>query len=244
MDFQMGGNQPSQNTKMKKEKEIPQLALSNRCVETSAQINQVLQVMAMTSASLSNYKRQSFSMFDDEGKSQAKHPLKMTEGELALEKTLWSACARMEKILNDDSRWADDFQRKIEREYDELHALQMKAIAKQKEAADEVTSPHFRYRPDLKRLRDGRWMAILGDVEHLEFAIYGVGVSAHLALLDFDSVFRTGVPASVAAYAQQREAALENGHIVPPFPNKEQTHEKNDDTKMDDGTDSNRDSAS
>ena len=95
----------------------------------------------------------------------------------------------MQKIMNEDARWNDDFQRKVEKDYNDLHDLQMDAIAKQKAAADEVTSPHFRYRPELHRMRDGRWMALIGDTDHLEFAIYGIGTSAQQALEEFDSVF-------------------------------------------------------
>ena len=86
MDFKMGGNQPSQNTSMKKEKPIQPLALSNRCIETSAQINHVLQVMATTAASLSGYKRQ-MGMFGEET-TPKEHPMQMSEGEIAPEKRL------------------------------------------------------------------------------------------------------------------------------------------------------------
>jgi hypothetical protein len=220
MVTEMGGNQPSQNRKMKNP---PPVTLSNRCVETGNQIQNVLQIMGMTSASLATFKRQGYT----EEKEQ--HPLKMSEGEIALEKTLWAACARMEKILEDDSRWDDTFQRKIEREYDELHKLQMEAIEQQKKAANEVTSPHFRYRPDLKRLKNGQWMAILGDDTQLEFAVYGIGDSAQMALEEFDNVFIKGVPMSVFKYALQREAALDSGTACPNFPNQEQINEKSND---------------
>jgi hypothetical protein len=222
MITQMDNNDP-QKRKMKKDQNPPPVTLSNRCVETSAQINHVLSVMAMTSASLANYKRQGYS------EETKEHPLKLSEGELALEKTLWAACSRMEKILDDDARWDDTFQRKVEKEYDELHKLQMDAIEQQKRAAAEVVSPHFRYRPDLKRLRNGQWMAILGNDDQLEFAIYGIGDSAQQAMEEFDMVFNKGVPASVFQFALKREAALNNGTEHPTFPNQEQVNEKSND---------------
>jgi len=220
MVTEMGGNQPSQNRKMKNP---PAVSLSNRCVETGNQIQNVLQVMGMTATSLANYKRQGYA------EDKVEHPLKLSEGELALEKTLWAACARMEKILDDDARWDDTFQRKIEKEYDELHKLQMEAIETQKKAAAEVTSPHFRYRPDLKRLKNGQWMAILGDDTQLEFAVYGIGDSAQMALEEFDNVFIKGVPESVFQFALKREAALNAGTEQPTFPNQEQVNEKSND---------------
>lgn len=221
----------------KKKDEIKQLALSNRCVETAAQIQQVLQVIGLTASALQGGMHRPFNMYKEDEEAETR-PLKMTEGQIALEKTLWAACDRMEKILGEDARWSDEFQRKVEKDYDELHKLQMEAIEKQRAAAAEVTSPHFRYRPDLKRLRDGRWLAILGDDQHLEFAIYGIGNSAQLALEEFDSVFLRGVPASVLRWAANREAAFEAGlNHTEAFPNQDQIHEKNtddDNEKMDD----------
>lgn len=236
MAIEMGGDQPIQNSKMKKnrrEPEIKQLALSNRCVETAAQIQQVLQVMAMTSSALFSHRQ---SLYDESSVPKEVGHVNMTEGQVAVENTLRAACERMEKILNDDARWSDSFQRKIEKEYDDLHAVQMSAVAAQQAAAAELVTPHFRYRPDLKRLRDGRWMALLGDESHLEFAIYGIGETAQQAIEEFDSVFLQGVPLSVAQWAAKREADIEAGRpAITPFPNSEQTHEKNNDIeKLDD----------
>lgn len=235
MAIEMGDDQSrkNRNSKVKKERtEHTQLALSNRCVETSAQIQQVLQVIGLTTGAL--FGGRSHSMFDEGG--VPKEQGKLTEGQVAVENTLRAACERMEKILNDDARWSDDFQRKIEKEYDDLHAQQMATIAAQRAAAAELTTPHFRYRPDLHRLRDGRWMAILGDTEKLEFAIYGIGESAQQAVEEFDCAFLKGVPLSVLQWADKREADIEAGRpAMTPFPNQEQIHEKNNDTeKLDD----------
>jgi hypothetical protein len=207
MDIVMGSGQINQNDPMKK-KPFGTVQLSNRCVETQAQIFNVLQVMGMTSSALGR------SMFAPEEERSGK----MTEGQIALEATLIAACERMDAILKDPARWDDSFQRKVEKEYEELHALQSSTLEAQRKAAAELTSPHFRYRPDLKRLVDGRWMAILGHEDELQFAIYGIGNSAQEALEDFDAVFTKGIPKSLLPYLSEREQALESGEQTPPFP--------------------------
>jgi hypothetical protein len=215
----MGGNLPSQNSKMKRHLGV--VDLSNRCVETQAQIRMVSDVIALTTSALSRFQG---------GAEEGKY--KDRESEIALDKTLWSACERMQAILNDTTRWDDTFQRKIEKEYNELHELQMVAIDNQRKAAAEVTSPHFRYRPDLKRLVDGRWLVILGDENQLEFAVYGVGTSPQLAMESFDEAFNKGVPPAVVAWCQERETNFESGSKhTKPFPNQQTKH---DDKKMDD----------
>jgi hypothetical protein len=223
-------------SKKYQEKQIPQLALSNRTVETAAQVTHVLHVIGNLAGALSQYQFRPMNLFDVDNGGTPKDPppFKMTEGQIALEKTLWAACDRMEKILGDDTRWDSSFQTKVEKDYDELHKLQMDAIEKQRAAAEEVTSPHFRYHPALHRLQDGNGMAVLGDVKRLEFAVYGIGDSAQRALEEFDCVFRQGIPKNVAEWCQGREQDFESKRTLKPFPNKEQTHEKNnDDTELD-----------
>lgn len=228
MAIQMGGEVPSKNPKMKKPNH--QLVLSNRCVETQAQIQNLIQVMGLTSSALQTHRPASFfSIESGDTPKQSDGPVPMTEGQIALENTLRAACERMEKILNNDSRWDDTFQRKVEDDYDKLHKLQMEMIDGQKAAAAEVTSPHFRYRPDLQRLQNGQWMAILGDAAHLEFAIYGIGDSAQQAMEEFDHVFRTGVPKSLSIWLERRAADIEAGREPQPFPNQEQNEKQNDD---------------
>lgn len=236
MAIQMGGETPRTNPKMKKPSH--QVVLSNRCIETQAQMQNLLQVMGMTASALQTH-RPAFNFFNPESGDtprQQDGPVPMTEGQIALENTLRAACERMEKLLNDDSRWDDTFQRRVEKEYDELHKLQMEMIDGQRAAAAEVTSPHFRYRPELQRLRNGQWMAILGDPAQLEFAIYGIGDSAQQAMEEFDHVFRKGVPKSLAIWLERRAADITAGQETEPFPNQEQnkhTDEQNTDEQMD-----------
>ena len=213
----MGANQSSQNSK----KVVPQVQLSNRCIETQQQVLTLLQVMGMTSSALAHTYR-----FDEDGRMTK---LELTEGQVALEKTLWNACERMNSLLQDTARWDNSFQDKVEKEYNELHALQIETMKAQHAAAAEIIKPHFQYRPALMRTVNGGWMAILGDVDHLEFAVYGIGETAQAALEDFDAVFLNGVPPSVLDYCQKRVKALEAGEPVPPFPNTEKTHEPSDD---------------
>lgn len=219
MDLLMVSNQLSQNSG----KNLPQVRLSNRCLETQAQIMTVLQVMGMASGALGQF----LNWKDPE------HPLKMTEGQIALEKTLWSACERMQNLLDDSARWDNSFQEKVEQEYDKLTKLQTDTLTAQRAAAQEITTPHFRYRPALMRLVDGGWMAIIGDVDHLEFAVYGVGKTVQAAIEDFDEVFLRGVPKSVMAWCNRREENFETGKPTDePYPNKEKIN--HDDGNLDD----------
>lgn len=224
MDSSMGHNQTSQNADMNKNRQppIPQLVLSNRCIETQAQINQLMQVLGMTSSTVGHFVRLS---------EESKNP--MPEGAIAVENALVACCERIEKIMHNDSLWDDTFQRRVEKEYDELHkvhaesirnqrattAAQLATIQAQQKAAEEVVSPHFRYRPDFKRMRDGRWMALIGDENNLEFAIFGIGTSMQAALDDFDCMFKRGVPLAVAKHLEERANSLEAGTPVPDYPN-------------------------
>ena len=236
MAFNMGGPIPSKNPTMRKQKEPQgQVVLSNRCIETQAQIQNVLQIMGTTASALSTHRPTN--IFGQESGDAPREAGPMTEGQIALENTLRNACERMDKILTNDSLWNDEFQRKVEKEYEELHRLQMETIERQKAAAAEVTSPHFRYRPELQKLRNGQWMAILGDAQQLEFAIYGIGDSAQQAMEEFDHVFLKGVPRSLELWLEKRRTDMDDGRTPEPFPNQTQNTNTNDNEKMDSGGD-------
>jgi hypothetical protein len=91
-------------------------------------------------------------------------------------------------------------------------------LDEQAKFAAEMNTPHFRFKPSLMRLRDGRMLAIIGNVDDLDNAIVGVGNSAEEALKLFDETFTYGVPLHVAKYLAERETDLEEGKKPQPFP--------------------------
>jgi hypothetical protein len=223
MAIQMGSDTPQQNAPVKKNDKLGQVVLSNRCLETQAQLAMLMNVMALTSGA---------SMARVHGEESGPH--KMTEGQIALENTLVAACARADAILADATRWDNSFQTKVEKEYADLHELQMKALEAQRAfseaqraAAAECCTPHFRFRPDLKRLKNGQWLCILGSEDALEFAVYGIGDSAQQSIDEFDTAFTKGVPASVLSWAERREKDLEAGKTLEP-PLQENNEQRND----------------
>lgn len=126
------------------------------------------------------------------------------EARLAAEATLIKACARIDGILEDARRWGIDYQLSLEKLYTK-HFEQARKLSEkqaqfimedsararaQKEAAEEVKSPHFQYRPSLLGLEDGSWVAFLGDPNKEGESIIGVGASPATALKAFDLVFR------------------------------------------------------
>jgi hypothetical protein len=81
-----------------------------------------------------------------------------------------------------------------------------------------MTTPHFRFKPGLHRLADGRFLAMLGHIDDLDHAICGVGATVEEAMAAFDKVCETGVTLPVAQHLQNREAALDAGVQPEPFP--------------------------
>lgn len=145
------------------------------------------------------------------------------ETRLAAETTFIKAMAKIDSILDDKNRWGLDYQLALERQYCEDHyermqtfreqqialKLEQKKALAQKMAAEEVSSPHFRYKPVLVQDEDnGQWAAILGDLNDLDHSIIGVGASPAAALRAFDTVFSGGVPEKYRQLVEQREKEL------------------------------------
>lgn len=154
------------------------------------------------------------------------------EAEIAAENTFIKVMETFDSLLAEKDRWTLDTQKQLQARFDEAHALNLKYLAHQEKFAQEMNTPHFRFKPALLRLHDGRMLALLGNVEDLDNAIVGLGESAEEALRKFDETFEHGVPRNVAEYLQKREADLEAGKTPEQYPiqKNEQTHT---DEKMD-----------
>ena len=137
------------------------------------------------------------------------------EARLAAETTLIKVCSRLDDILDNNQRWGIDFQLRLEKIFTESNARQRKWVEEditrsisQRLAADEVRSPHFRYRPILFELKDGTWAAFLGDQNDLAHGIVGNGASPAEALKEFDLVFAGQMSKNMKAIIGKREKEL------------------------------------
>lgn len=204
--------------------------LSQREVLTRFQVDTVLSVIAMTLSGMGHFLRSPNDPID----STTKIVPSNSEAHIAVENTLQAACARLDQILADEKRWDTKFQDKVEADYEEAHRIQIETYVAQRDAAAEVFSPHFRYRPTLHRLMDGTWCAFLGDLEHMDQGIVGIGQFPREAMEAFDDAFNGIINEKVLAWCKAREHAFEQGtEFTAPFPSQEQT--TNDTQTLDPG---------
>lgn len=200
----------------------PQISMSSREIVTRYQIDSLLQVLGMSSSALAHFLR-----ISPEGEKLT--PCE-TEARISIENTVRATCERMEAILKEESRWSMEFQVEAERKFTEAQNLNNELLAKQRDAAAEISSPHFRYRPTLLRLIDGSWGAFLGDIERMDQGVIGVGKTPQDAIEAFDDAWKGITNAKVLAWAKERESNLENGEDTKPFP---QIKNENTETAVD-----------
>ena len=153
------------------------------------------------------------------------------EAEIAAENTFTKVLEVLDSVLDDKERWSLNTQKALQKKFDDAHALNTKYLEEQAEFAHTMNLPHFRFKPALLRLRDGRMLALLGSVDDLDNSIVGVGGSAAEALQRFDETFNLGVPADMLEWAKRREAAVEAGQTPEPFPPKNDKSKTVDDRR-------------
>lgn len=132
------------------------------------------------------------------------------------ENTLRAACDRIDKILNDDSRWDFRIQESLEAQMLLTYKQAFQFQKAQTLNANLMNTPAFRFRPTICKLIDGSWAAVLGDLTTSDGAIIGRGHCPQAAIDDFNAVFLNGVPPEVQAHADAREQAFESGDPAPP----------------------------
>ncbi len=140
------------------------------------------------------------------------------EAEIAAENTFIKVLETFDALLTDTTRWNLETQKDLANRFKAAHDLNLKYLAEQARFAADMNTPHFKYKPNLMRLRDGRVLAIVGNVDDLDNAICGVGASAQEALKLFDETFDHGAPLHLIEYMKQREEALARGEVPPPCP--------------------------
>lgn len=125
------------------------------------------------------------------------------ESRLAAEATLIKACNQLDHIIEDPQRWGMEYQLSLEKFFRENGILAREVAEKQsrlletelaraeaqRDAALEIKSPHFQYKPRLLELEEGGWVAFIGDPNNEASGIVGVGKCPADALRAFDLVF-------------------------------------------------------
>lgn len=176
---------------------------------TNTQVDGLLRIVATMAGALAVTKQTGL---------EVSEPVLPENALLSVEATLIHACNRLDVLLTDSNRWNMKFQNMLEARSAELFAQQKEFFDAQTAAAEEVISPHFRYRPDLKKLPGGLgWLAYLGDpVNAPENSILGIGNSPNAALLAFDEMFKGTLPSNMMQWLAEREAYFLNPPIEKP----------------------------
>ena len=175
-----------------------QLVFPNREMVTTGQLQNVLHVCGMAITGLMQ------TAPDDSDSNRPKN----SEARIAMENTLIKACDRLEKILEDDRRWSIENQMELEGEFRKSHAENLKFLEAQRKASEELSTPHFQWKPVLMKSEDGHiWIALLGDPAKPLEGIMGMGRTPEEAMAEFDKEFRGKQKSpEVMAFLKQRVA--------------------------------------
>lgn len=102
--------------------------------------------------------------------------------------TFLKACARLDSILDDSSRWSLAPYDELAMLMSDLHLKQSEFLEAQIESTKEVQRPSFQLRPVLAVGND-KFLAIWGNPETPGSALIGIGDTPAEALRDFDKAF-------------------------------------------------------
>lgn len=108
--------------------------------------------------------------------------------ESAAATTFLKACARMDSILDDESRWSMKTHNTLVAEMVKTQRAQQKFIEVQQQSSENLQAPHFLLRPTLA-ITAGRYIAWWGDIHTAGGAIIGQGDTPNDAFADFDAAF-------------------------------------------------------
>lgn len=140
------------------------------------------------------------------------------------EATFINVCNRLDAIVNDPQRFNLDFQKSLEQRAGEIQNYNIELLKNQAAAAAEMKTPHFRFRPHLRRAPGTPgWIAILGDDP--DNAIAGMGHTPEAAVKAFDQIFLGALPIEMLQWLIAHEAAMNAGQVSPPFPKTQNTNE-------------------
>lgn len=188
-----------------------------RDAATAQQINTLLSVFSVTATALASVTRLELDMENNDEDPDLVASI-TSEARTAVENTLIRCLGRIDKVLDDESRWSMKHQDRIESDRQELVDAQLKLQKAQAALATEMTMPHFRYRPHVCRALDGDWVAFIGDPNDLNNAIVGAGKTPQAAIDDFDKKFGEPMPQLVTDWLDKYEQQLNDGVQPDPFP--------------------------
>lgn len=133
----------------------------------------------------------------------------------AVQVSMIKMCERLDKIMDDESRWNVTPIKRLEDHLVELYRENIKVLKLQQQQIYHLARPHVRHSPGLYRLEDGSWAAVLGDINDIPNAVVGVGGSPAQALEAFDDIFNGNIPIHLQAWIAARDEALEK-NLKPP----------------------------
>lgn len=108
--------------------------------------------------------------------------------ESAAATTFLKACARMDSILDDESRWSLKTHNTLVAEMVKTQKAQQKFIEVQQASSENLQAPHFLLRPTLGIAGEG-YVAWWGNINVAGEAIIGQGKTPNEAFADFDAAF-------------------------------------------------------
>lgn len=111
------------------------------------------------------------------------------EAAIAASTTFIKACARIDALLEDNTRWGMDVHKKLQDNLEKNYAQQHDFLKAQTEASQALARPFFLMKPEFVQMPDGTFVAYVGDISIPGSGILGVGVTPQAAAEDFDKAF-------------------------------------------------------
>lgn len=110
---------------------------------------------------------------------------------MAAEMSVVALLNRIDKVVNDDSRWNMETQNMLEGLLARMYQENTEVLRQTSYATALASAPHTRMNPTLLKHGD-LWVAAYGNPKNPESFICGTGPTPHLAMLSFDEVYLRG----------------------------------------------------
>jgi len=111
------------------------------------------------------------------------------EAAIAASTTFIKACARIDALLEDGTRWGLDVHKKLQENLEKNYAQQHEFLKAQTVASEALARPFFLMKPEFVQCSDGTFIAYVGDISIPGSGFMGVGVTPQAAAEDFDKAF-------------------------------------------------------
>lgn len=153
---------------------------------SSVQINNLLQVIAVLAQTAKDSESSEGGALDGGVK-------------LSLHSSIITACSRLDCLLEETARWDVKDYVALSATMQSMYDENTRLIQEQRAAYAEASSAHNKYKPQLVRLTNGKWLAISGNMNDIDNALVGLGDCPADAIAAFDDMFRGQVNDKVAA---------------------------------------------